>query len=71
MTSYTVDDVDAATGNLNDLLDVMCEIQFQQYAGVHDRRLNSLLWIARDLCEGIVAKSEENNEAKRREKCAC
>lgn len=61
---YRVDEVDAASRNLNDLLDVMCEIQFQRDADAkEDPRMNSLLWIARDLSCGIVAKLEEQSAA--------
>ncbi|TKV76723.1 hypothetical protein [Rhizobium sp. AU243] len=46
----------SAASNLNDLLDVICEIQFGIETGNVDRRIDSLLWIARDMAEGIVAR---------------
>lgn len=48
------DCLDAAVRNLYDLLDVMCELQFELAPGQSDRRLDSLLWIARDMSEGII-----------------
>ncbi|WHO22650.1 hypothetical protein G6L90_06725 [Agrobacterium tumefaciens] len=50
------DCLDSAARNLNDLLDVICEIQFGLQADTVDRRVDSLLWIARDMAEGIVAR---------------
>ncbi|MCK8779056.1 hypothetical protein M0654_03560 [Rhizobium sp. NTR19] len=71
MSSYKIEEVDAAVRNLNDLLDVMCELQFALGKDEIDRRINSLLWIARDISEGIVAfqdKQGEENIAKFKEK---
>lgn len=50
------DCLDSAARNLNDLLDVICEIQFSLGTDTIDRRVDSLLWIARDMAEGIVAR---------------
>ncbi|MEH3125543.1 hypothetical protein [Agrobacterium cavarae] len=50
------DCLDAATRNLYDLLDVVCELQFDLAPKQSDRRIDSLLWIARDMSEGIVAR---------------
>ncbi|NSX90634.1 hypothetical protein [Agrobacterium tumefaciens] len=50
------DCLDSAARNLNDLLDVICEIQFGLETDTIDRRVDSLLWIARDMAEGIVAR---------------
>ncbi|NTD88677.1 hypothetical protein [Agrobacterium tumefaciens] len=50
------DCLDSAARNLNDLLDVICQIQFECSPDQSDRRVDSLLWIARDMSEGIVAR---------------
>jgi hypothetical protein len=55
MTAYTVTEVDSSIRNLDDLLDVICGLHFEPDAGVRDHRVDSLLWIARDLSAGIVA----------------
>ena len=51
--AYTVDDVEIAARSLNDLMSIICEVQFELPAGGTDERINSLLWIARDLSEGL------------------
>lgn len=53
------DCLDAAARNLQDLLDVMCEIQFQLAPDKVDRRIDSLLWIARDMSQGIIDGMKE------------
>jgi hypothetical protein len=45
-------EIASAANNLHDLLDVICLIQFEPADEV-DRRVDSLLWIARDLSESI------------------
>lgn len=50
------DCLDSAARNLNDLLDVICALQFDTTDGPVDRRIDSFLWIARDMAEGIVAR---------------
>lgn len=62
MTKFVIeksDCLDSAARNLNDLLDVMCQIQFECGPDKTDRRVDSLLWIARDMSEGIVARMED------------
>lgn len=50
------DCLDSAARNLNDLLDVICFLQFECDDEKVDRRVDSLLWIARDMSEGIVSR---------------
>ena len=59
MTKYIVAEVGSSVGHLNDLLNVMCELQFGLAQGETDSRVESLLWIARDLSNGINDKIEE------------
>lgn len=59
MSKFIIDEtdcLDSAVRNLNDLLDVICALQFDTQDGPVDRRVDSLLWIARDMSEGILAK---------------
>ncbi|AVH40643.1 hypothetical protein [Agrobacterium tumefaciens] len=59
MSKFVIDKtdcLDSAARNLNDLLDVICALQFDATDGPVDRRIDSLLWIARDMAEGIVAR---------------
>jgi hypothetical protein len=49
------DCLDAAARNLHDLLDVICDFQFKGGDQI-DRRVDSLLWIARDMSQGIIDK---------------
>ena len=62
MSKYLIDSsdcLDSAARNLNDLLDVICSVQFEGGDEV-DRRVDSLLWIARDLSQGIVDRMAED-----------
>jgi hypothetical protein len=59
MTKYIVSEVGSSVGHLNDLLNVMCELQFGLAQGETDPRVESLLWIARDISNGINDKIEE------------
>ena len=59
MSKFVIDKtdcLDSAARNLNDLLDVICALQFDTADGPVDRRIDSLLWIARDMSEGIVCR---------------
>lgn len=57
---YKVDTVEGGVRNLCALISVVCEIQFNLGAGERDERIDSLLWIARDLAEGVATASEDN-----------
>lgn len=58
MSAYVIahDDTDGAQRNLDHLIAVICDIRFQGWG--EKEWLDSLLWIARDLSEGIRAASE-------------
>lgn len=61
MSAYPPDNIDSAIRNLNDLLDIICYLQFDQ-GEQRDHRIDSLLWIARDLSVGIVAGLSKETE---------
>lgn len=64
MSKFVIDKadcLDSAARNLNDLLDVICELQFDAQDGPVDRRIDSLLWIARDMSEGIVDRTSNRS----------
>jgi hypothetical protein len=63
MSTYSVDEVNASARNLNDLLGVICELQFGLVQGDRDFRIDSLLWIARDISEGIIHHMNEVSAA--------
>jgi hypothetical protein len=66
---YKIDTVDGAARNLAALISAICEIQFNLSVGGADERIGSLLWIARDLADGLcelatgVAKEPEREDA--------
>jgi hypothetical protein len=62
MSKYIVDDVATGANALNDLLEIICEIQFSLGLEERDPRLNSALWIARDISNGIIDQIEDDNE---------
>jgi hypothetical protein len=51
---YTIDCVEGGLRNLNALINVICEIRFGLSVGEDDARVDRLLWVARDLAEGLV-----------------
>jgi hypothetical protein len=57
-TAYKVDSVDGGLRNLRDLIDVICDLRFELNTGPDDTRADSLLWIARDLSDGVVERFE-------------
>lgn len=72
MSKYLIDSsdcLDSAARNLNDLLDVICLVQFEGGDEV-DRRVDSLLWIARDLSQGIVDRMAADNNTQENAKGA-
>ena len=63
MSKYTVDTVEDATRHLYDLLEVMCHTKYELTAAGGDTRFDSLLWLARDLTDGIMEKIKVENQA--------
>lgn len=63
MSRYTVDTVEDGNRHLNDLLSVMGDIQFDLAPDHTDKRLDSLLWLAINISDGIQTKIEEEGEA--------
>lgn len=72
MSKFVMDEtdcLDSAARNLSDLLDVICSLQFECGDEV-DRRIDSLLWIARDMSEGVVEKIAADGKARTKAKGA-
>lgn len=64
MSKYLLEETEIASAahNLHDLLDVICDVQFEANELGADRRVDSLLWIARDLSKGILDKIAEDEK---------
>lgn len=69
MSKYLLDCADSGARNLHDLLDVICLIQFEAGDEI-DRRVDSLLWIARDLAQGVCEKMAEDDKSRVQAKAA-
>lgn len=52
--AWKVHDLDADLSRLNHLLGIICEIQFALPVGAVDERVDNLLWIAREISDGIM-----------------
>lgn len=50
---YTIDCVEGGIANLQALISVICDIRYDLEAGGNDPRVDRLLWVARDLAEGL------------------
>lgn len=57
--AWTVDDFNSDLHRLSDLLDVICELQFGLATGEADQRVDGLLWIAREMVEGLKAHDDK------------
>jgi hypothetical protein len=64
---YKVDSVEGGCRNLRDLIDIICHVRFELSTGDVDNRIDSLLWIARDLSEGLVECHQRETVQKVRE----
>lgn len=63
MSKYTVDSIEDSNRHLNDLLDVICQIRYEAGTAESDPRLDSILWLARDLSNGIVERINLEGQA--------
>lgn len=59
-SSYTYDDLESDLSQLHHLLDVVVDIMLEMPhdGNVEQRRVDALVWIARDLAEHLVEKIE-------------
>ena len=57
--AWTVDDFNSDLHRLSALLDVICELQFGLATGEADQRVDDLLWIAREMVEGLKAHDDK------------
>lgn len=51
----TTGDFNSDLCRLHSLLDVICELQFGLSQGETDARVDDLLWVAREMSDGLVA----------------
>lgn len=65
-SDYTIDCIETGLRNLTALVSVICEIRFELPVDEDDKRVDNLLWIARDLAEGLIECHERavSGEAK-------
>lgn len=57
--AWKVDELDSDLNRLNHLLSIICEIQFELPPGDVDNRVDSLLWIAREISDGVMEYQNE------------
>lgn len=58
--AWTVDDFNSDLHRPSALLDVICELQFGLAIGEEaDQRVDDLLWIAREMVEGLKAHDDK------------
>lgn len=50
---YTIDSLEGGIHSLSALLSVICDIRFELAIGENDERVDRLLWVARDVAEGL------------------
>lgn len=50
---YTVDSLEHGIDNLATLISVICDIRFERTLGEDDERVDRLLWVARDIADGL------------------
>jgi len=55
---WKVDDLDSDLNRLNHLPEAVCDIHFNLRIGETDTRVDSLLWIAREMSNGIMQHIE-------------
>ena len=60
--AWRVDDQSADLNRLATLLGVICGLQFELAIGETDPRVDDLLWIAREMAEGLKEDSDRPNE---------
>lgn len=63
MSKYVVTSAEGSLRNLSHLMSIICDTRFEQSAGEDDERIDSLLWIARDLTEGLLEHYENDVRA--------
>ena len=51
--AYAIDSYEGGVHSLSALISVICDIRFERGIGEDDERADRLLWIARDVAEGL------------------
>lgn len=57
--AWIVEDFNSDMHRLTALLNVICEIQFGLERGATDDRVDDLLWIAREIAEGLTKDDDK------------
>jgi hypothetical protein len=57
--AWIVDDFNSDMHRLTALIDVICTLQFGLVIGETDPRVDDLLWIAREMAEGLTKHDDE------------
>lgn len=56
--AWKVDDFNSDLHRLSDLISVICSLRFDLPVGEDDNRVDNLLWVAREMVEGLVAHDD-------------
>lgn len=56
--AWTVDDFNSDMHRLATLMNVICTLQFERAADEVDPHVDDLLWIAREMVDGLTAHSD-------------
>ncbi|EXL08742.1 hypothetical protein [Aquamicrobium defluvii] len=56
--AWKVADFNSDLHRVSDLISVICELRFELPVGEDDNRVDSLLWVAREMVEGLVAHDD-------------
>lgn len=56
--AWKVTDLNSDLHRLSALINVICELQFELALGETDPRVDDLLWIAREIADGLVANDD-------------
>lgn len=62
--AWKVDDFNSDLHRAKDLVAIICEIRFQLERGEDDPRLDNLLWIAREMLDGLCDHHDRKGGAR-------
>lgn len=64
--AWIVDDFNSDMHRLTTLMNVICSLQFDLKVGETDPRVDDLLWIAREMTEGLTAHDDKTYASARK-----